>query len=217
MERPTLSVFSIERLRMTTDGTGVTTLVGAYGCPLQCRYCLNPHAWNPDTLPHCRKLNAEELTRECSIDHLYFVSTGGGITFGGGDALVHADFIADFRKTCPPEWKITVETALNVPREALLTVLPAVDDFIIDIKDMNPSVYRAYTGSDNARVKDNLVFLSEYRKSHEDYRNTHGIRIRIPLIPGFNEENDRKSSAEELTAMGFENLDFFDYVIRQSE
>mgnify|MGYP002509183870 CR=1 FL=1 len=36
-----------------TDGQGVTTLVGAYGCPLQCRYCLNPHAWNPTTLERC--------------------------------------------------------------------------------------------------------------------------------------------------------------------
>ena len=29
----------ISRLRMATDGAGVTALVGAQGCPLQCRMC----------------------------------------------------------------------------------------------------------------------------------------------------------------------------------
>ena len=35
-------VFAVSRHRLGTDGAGVTTLVGFRGCPLSCRYCLNP-------------------------------------------------------------------------------------------------------------------------------------------------------------------------------
>ena len=35
-------IFAISRLRMGTDGSGITTLVTFMGCPLQCKYCLNP-------------------------------------------------------------------------------------------------------------------------------------------------------------------------------
>ena len=38
----------ISRLRMGSDGEGVTTLVAAYGCPLRCKYCLNPMCFQPD-------------------------------------------------------------------------------------------------------------------------------------------------------------------------
>ena len=35
-------VVGIARHRLVTDGEGVTTLVAFHGCPLRCRYCLNP-------------------------------------------------------------------------------------------------------------------------------------------------------------------------------
>ena len=81
-DSPTLPVFGIKRHRMTTDGTGVSTLVGAYGCPLKCRYCLNPLAWNPETLKKCIPMSPETLYEKVKIDALYFLATGGGITFG---------------------------------------------------------------------------------------------------------------------------------------
>lgn len=36
-----IAIFGISRLRMGTDGKGITTLVAMMGCPLKCRYCLN--------------------------------------------------------------------------------------------------------------------------------------------------------------------------------
>ncbi|MBO4381812.1 MAG: 4Fe-4S cluster-binding domain-containing protein, partial [Bacteroidales bacterium] len=32
----------INRHRIEVDGEGVTTLAAFHGCPLHCRYCLNP-------------------------------------------------------------------------------------------------------------------------------------------------------------------------------
>ena len=36
-------ILGVERHRIETDGNGVTTLVGFYGCPLRCKYCLNQY------------------------------------------------------------------------------------------------------------------------------------------------------------------------------
>ena len=40
----TFPLFALSRHRMATDGRGVTTLAAAWGCPLRCRYCLNPQS-----------------------------------------------------------------------------------------------------------------------------------------------------------------------------
>ena len=34
-------IMSVSRLRMATDGKGISTLIAFYGCPLRCEYCIN--------------------------------------------------------------------------------------------------------------------------------------------------------------------------------
>lgn len=41
-------LIGIARHRLTIDGEGVTTLVAFHGCPLRCKYCLNPTSLQPD-------------------------------------------------------------------------------------------------------------------------------------------------------------------------
>lgn len=201
----TLPVISINRHRLKTDGVGVSTLVGAYSCPLSCKYCLNPVAWNPDTLKKCRQMSAQELYDHVKIDDLYFLATNGGITFGGGESLLHADFISAFREVCGPKWRLTVESSLNVPTSQLEKILPVIDDYIIDIKTMNPDIYQAYTGKDNSLVLKNLKLLrAQVQPEH--------IRIRIPLIPDYNTKEDTDRSVSILKEMGFTDLEVFPYV-----
>lgn len=207
MER--LPVFAIERHRLVTDGVGVSTLVGAYGCPLQCKYCLNPHAWNPDTLQKCTYLTPQELCDRVKADHLYFLATGGGVTFGGGEALLHAGFIKAFREVCPTEWTLTVETSLNVDARLLETALEPVDAFIVDIKDMNPRIYKSYTGQENGQVLQNLKRLATYEKQKQ-------VRIRVPYIPGYNTEEDVRASVEQLQELGFGDIEVFPYMVREA-
>lgn len=207
---PLLPVFAIERHRLKTDGQGVTTLVGAYGCPLRCHYCLNPHAWNPKTLEKCREMTPWALYEQVKIDELYFLATKGGITFGGGESLLHADFIQQFRQICGPDWTLTVETSLNVPKTQLEKILDAVDDFIVDIKDLNPSIYEAYTGMSIDKTLYNLNLLSQHISQEH-------ILIRVPKIPEYNEDRHIHASLEKLKGMGFENIEVFPYVIRNKQ
>ena len=102
----------IMRHCINTDGNGVNTLVAFHGCPLKCKYCLNPQSITPNGI--LDNLTPRELQEIVSIDNIYFLATNGGITFGGGEPLLRSNFIREFRQICPSEWRINVETSLNV-------------------------------------------------------------------------------------------------------
>lgn len=196
-------LIGIERHRITTDGQGVTTLVAFHSCTLHCRYCLNPQCLNQDIV--CRCVSPEDLLEEVSVDNLYFIATGGGITFGGGEPLLNSAFIAEFCKIANPQWRINIETSLNAGTHLLESILPCISHYYIDIKDMNPQIYNAYTTGFNGIVKRNLQLLAS--KVSLD-----NVTIRLPHIPGFNNESDILESKKELKQMGFVNFDTFEYV-----
>lgn len=199
MATTTAPIIGINRHRILTDGKGVTTLVGFYGCPLRCKYCLNPHSISKDFTPE--EMTVEQLIDEVKCDDIYFRATGGGICFTGGEPLLRTEFIKEFKEKCPTQWKIYVETSLNVPTESLQSVLDFVDGFIVDIKDMNPKIYSLYTGKDNNLVISNLRHLSS---------NTTGVSIviRIPSIPSYNGFFDLKHSCDVLKSIGYDANQF---------
>ena len=207
-DQPTFPLAFCDRLRMATDGAGVTALVGAFGCPLQCKLCINPQTWHErvDGKPPFERVTPAELFERVKIDSLYYLATGGGVTFGGGEPLLHTDFITAFREVCHPDWRIYAESCLNIPQENVRAAAAVVDHFFIDIKDMNPAVYKAYTGQDNAPVKSNLTLLLSLVGAER-------VTVRVPRIPGFNTDTHVQASAAELMGMGVELLDIFDYKI----
>ena len=207
MAEPLYPLLSLSRLRMGTDGQGVTTLVGGAGCPLSCRWCLNAKYLRDRK---AEPVTAAELYRRVKIDDLYFQATGGGVTFGGGEVLLHADFIREFRKHCCSAWRITVETSLHVPRDSVEAAAEAVDEFIIDIKDTDPEIYRRYTGGDVSLVLEHLRFLL-------DALGPERLLVRVPLIPDYNTADDQARSVDRLRAMGVTRLDVFSYIRREAE
>lgn len=213
IQRP---IFGISRHRMGIDGNGITTLVAFMGCPLKCRYCLNDqcHAslYESDGKSLRRgiqMLSPKELYNLVEIDNIYFQATGGGICFGGGEPTMNADFIIEFAKLCPKNWKLTIETSLRCSAQTIKTLSTFIDEWIVDVKDMNNSIYENYTKVPS--------IITEQLQNLKKLVPLDRITIKVPLIPNFNTKADVDSSIGVLKKMGFENIVQITYIDRKSK
>lgn len=187
-------VITMNRHRMGTDGAGITTLVALSGCPLACKYCINKDILNGSATT--KTMTPQALLEEVMIDHCYFLYSHGGITFGGGESLLHSEAIHSFRQICPKEWNITVETSLNIPFEKLEPLLSDHISYIIDVKSMDSDIYQRYTDCSNEYVLTNL-------KKIINMISPENIMIKVPNIPEFTTPNDIENTIFQLEQMGF--------------
>lgn len=194
-------VFNIDRHRIEKDGSGIRTLVAFYGCPLKCKFCLNDQC---HTIPQ-NYITTLELLERTRCDDIYFRSSNGGITFGGGEPLLRHQFISEFAKLCPKDWNITVETSLSVPIENLKACLDAISNYIIDLKCLDADKYLAYTQSSINLMLQNLQWLVKNI-------DTSRIVVRIPDIPGITSDDDIADAIRFVSGIGITNIDRFKYV-----
>ena len=203
-------IMAVNRLRMGTDGRGVTTLVAFFDCPLHCKYCINDYCHeNEDrfieSIPRAA-YTPEELIKILKKDDIYYRMSGGGITFGGGEPLLQSAFIHEVCRLADPSWKMRIETSLCVPWRNVEPVLNDIDEWIIDIKSMDYSIYSEYTGGSIHPLETNLG-----RLKYSEHRGK--LRIRVPRIPGFTDDKSVRQSVEEIKdRLGLE-AEVFDYMI----
>lgn len=216
---PLLPVAAMDRHRIYSDGPGIRTLVLLNGCPLRCRYCPNRYTWNS-----CVKkigdaricstdveyFTPQRLFNTIAVDDLYFNATGGGVTFGGGEPLMHMRGIRDFADLCSGEWKIYAETSLYVPREYVKQAAECIDFFIVDIKSTDADIYKTYTGGLVSVMMKNLRFLLELAGPKR-------IKVRIPEIPGYADRIMQEESYRLMRDIGIENIELFRYTTTFNE
>lgn len=200
----TTNIINISRLRTYTDGDGISTLIGFTGCPLRCAYCINPYSW--DGSVKAKEYTVDELYSKVKKDNIYFLSTGGGLVFGGGEPLLHHDFIKEFiEKYKSTGWKFTLETSLSTKQECLINIIDYIDFFIVDTKDMNKKRYELYTKGNYKLFFSNLNYLLDNASSDK-------IRVRVPIIPKLNSKDDVELNVNILKKMGFKDIEVFNYV-----
>ena len=204
MTRINTKIVAIDRHRFEIDGAGVRTLVILYGCPLQCKYCINPKTWNGSGKG--KTYSPEQLLDIVSVDSIYFQATNGGITFGGGEPFLHPDFIAEFVDIAPSSWNYVVETSLAVHFENIQKVADKIERFIVDIKSMDEDIYHAYTGGDLALAKENLISLIKLVGQDR-------ITVRVPIIPNYADEKSQENTVKAIQALGITDIDIFTYRI----
>lgn len=200
-------IMSISRLRMATDGRGVSTLVAFFNCPLHCKYCINNscHESKNFLLQTPRATyNAEELLEVLKKDEIYYLMTGGGVVFGGGEPLLQSAFIHEVCQLMDSGWAKRIETSLNVPWRFVEPLLEDIDEWIIDIKDMDRCIYEEYTGVNNEKVMQNLYRIKDAVPSDR-------LHIRIPNIPEFNTKEDVAKSVEWIKDVLDVEPEVFDY------
>ncbi len=201
-------IMTISRLRMGTDGRGVSTLVTFFDCPLHCKYCINnfchEDANDYDGVPRA-VYTPEELIKVIEKDDIYYQMSDGGVVFGGGEPLLQSAFIHEVCKLANPAWKKRIETSLNVPWRCVEPVISDIDEWIIDVKDMDHRIYEEYTGVNNGNLIDNLFRIKKVVDKSK-------FRIRVPRIPGFNDEEKIAESVKWIKDVMKVYAEVFDYI-----
>lgn len=134
-----------------------------------------------------KQFNTTDVMIEIEKDIPFYLSSGGGVTFSGGEPLLQVAFLKALLAACRERHIHTaVDTAGHVPYQCFEEIIPFTDLFLYDIKVMNERTHIQATGVSNRLILKNLQQLSR------DCRN---IIIRIPIVPGVNddEENIRRT------------------------
>jgi len=163
-------------------------------------YCLN------DARQICGKeYTADEVLTEVAKDKIFYDASGGGVTCSGGECMLQIDFLCELLGKCKEKGIHTaVDTAGNLPWEYFERVLPLADLFLYDIKALSDELHREGTGVSNKRILENLKRLAERKRD--------GIIIRIPVIEGFNaNENELKSIKSFIDTLGIKKVELLPY------
>ena len=129
-----------------------------------------------------RDWTPEELVRELVKDAAYFRQSGGGVTLSGGEAALQVEFCAEvFTLLKKSGVHCAVDTSGKVSREALERLLPLTDLVLYDIKEINSTKHKEFTGSGNEQILENAKYIADYIKTH---LHAPSLWVRTPIIPG---------------------------------
>ncbi len=134
-------------------------------------------------------------------DAAFYARSGGGMTLSGGEPMMQGEFAAALlREARRRRLKTTIETCGVAPWSAYEEAGPSLTSLIYDIKHMDKEKHKEHTGGSNE------IVLENFKKIVENFPKL-PIRVRTPIIPGFND------TVEDVTAIAnfikpFEHVEY---------
>ena len=165
-------------------------VLGRQGC-LACRACVGacPSAAREVA---GRAVSVSEIVAEVLRDRPVFEESGGGVTFSGGEPLAQPAFLLAVLESCRREGlHATVDTCGFAARETALAAAARADLLLWDVKTLDPLQHLALTGVPLAPILENLEAVS---------RTGTPIWLRLPVIPGVNDDETSIAKTVELAA-----------------
>ncbi|WP_148409258.1 radical SAM protein [Murimonas intestini] len=173
------------------DGPGIRTTVFLKGCSIRCPWCANPENLD-NKIVHYQtgskpgaygKYYTIDQLREVLLHDIPFYSSGGGITWSGGEALLTLPklgrLVLDLK-----EYGINqgAETSVFVSDEQLEFAAENLDWFIVDIKILQPEGCLKFLKGDIKQYIRNVEKLADKKKI---------LCFRVPLVEPYtyNDEN----------------------------
>ncbi|MEG2353775.1 MAG: glycyl-radical enzyme activating protein [Clostridium sp.] len=137
-----------------------------------------------------KEISVDDLFKEVIKDEIFYGESNGGVTFSGGEPLIQADFIREVLKKCKKrDIHTTIDTCGYVSWDKFEKIVDYTDLFLYDLKHMNSDKHKLYTSVSNELILENLKKLSDLGKN---------IFIRMPIIPGINDDEEELKKAAEL-------------------
>jgi pyruvate formate lyase activating enzyme len=139
-----------------------------------------------------QELSLAQVMDEITRDTAFYDQSGGGVTFSGGEPLYQAFFLEGLLAACKElEIHTVLDTCGYAPFQTLERLRGWVDLFLFDLKHLEDAVHRELTGVSNRLILDNLERLAGLG---------HDIYLRVPLIPGVNDDLDHLHALAQYAA-----------------
>ena len=191
------SIASIETFG-TVDGPGIRTVVFFNECHLRCIYCHNPEMW-------CKQesnMTSDELVEKILHNKEYF-GKSGGVTFSGGEPLLHVDFLIEVSKKLKEyNIHIAIDTA-GVGIGKYEELLNYVDLIIFDVKHTTQEGYKKVTRID---TDESLKFLDIANKLNKKFW------VRQVIVPGIMDNDEYLYSLKEFLDNNINNIEKIEFL-----
>ncbi len=129
-----------------------------------------------------QEIGVEELRRKLNRDIIFYRSSGGGVTFSGGEACQQRDFLLEVMRLLKEDGiHMALDTAGNWEYERVLPLLELADLILYDIKAFDSGLHWACTGVGNERILENARKIAGMKKN---------MHIRLVLVPGVNDQRE---------------------------
>jgi len=165
------------------DGPGIRTTVFLKGCPLRCAWCHNPEGFvrafqTLSTAAGSRtvgqNISAEDLARLLNRQAHILRAGEGGVTFSGGEPLMQTPFVAEVIDRLE-DTHVVLDTSGYAEQDDFRLVARRCNLVYFDLKLIDPTDHRRFTGQENGPILKNLSSLAEMGIPYV---------VRVPLVPG---------------------------------
>jgi pyruvate formate lyase activating enzyme len=148
-----------------------------------------------------KEISVDELLTELMKDAVFYQTSGGGVTFSGGEPLCQPGFIRRVAGELKKEGIHTaLDTAGHVPWSDFEEVLEVIDLVLYDLKTMDRDLHQKLTGHDNDLIQENARKLAKQNIP---------MHMRLVVIPGVNDSKHDLTARMEFIA-GLENVEQID-------
>ncbi|MBS0924874.1 choline TMA-lyase-activating enzyme [Providencia sp. JGM181] len=136
-----------------------------------------------------KDVTVSEMMEIIMQDYDFYISSGGGVTIGGGEMSLQTDFAVELLRECK---KMMINTAIETQGTTSLAnyekLAEVVDLFLFDVKHIDTVEHKNLFGIGNENVRRNLERLMELGAN---------VVMRIPLVRGYNDSFDAITGAIE--------------------
>ena len=126
-------------------------------------------------------MTPDEVFHVINEDKVFYETSGGGVTFSGGEPFLHTDFIREVALRCREEgYSVAAETCGLFDLDEVLSIIHLFDLLLYDIKIIDEKKHITYCGESNEMIHRNFSVLLDKVN----------IIPRVPIIPTVNDTPD---------------------------
>lgn len=141
------------------------------------------------------RYSPEQIVNEIEKERPFFESSGGGVTFSGGEPLLAGEALLELLDMCEGRFHRTIDTTLFAAPELVEKAVRKSELLLVDLKIMDREKHKKFCGVDNALILDNIKMISEMGAS---------FIVRIPFIAGINADDENiEAAADFLASVGY--------------